>query len=354
MKTFLNSYFNIIRKFIPQKPIPPAVGIDIRQKEIILVEISQVPEDGGGYMLSRFDFEPLEEGKVLEGLKSLLSRLEVPCINPVTGICGKGTLIRYIQMPRMSSDDMRKSFQLESDKYFPFPADQIYTDCFILDSAEKSKKMHVLAAAAKCSLIDERLDLLKGLDLKPDFIAINSLATLNIIQSLGFQGKPKEEDAIAVFDMGSNVSHLSIVLGRQSLFTRDIYTGGEEIGQKIRNSLGVTDAELEALKINPGQKKEAIINAYELVVMNVIQEMKLSFEYFTSENSKDIKRLLIVGEIAGLPEIKDILERNLNMEIELWNPLQGFKIPEEIPREELNQKKYIVGTALGLALNCYD
>ena len=98
---------------------------------------------------------------------------------------GKGTLIRYIDMPRMSLEDLKSSFDIEADKYFPFAQNQIYTDCFILDAKEKSKNMSVMAAAAKRELIDRRIKLLEELGMPVEFVGLNPIVLANALSVLG-------------------------------------------------------------------------------------------------------------------------------------------------------------------------
>ena len=114
----------------------------------------------------------------------------------------------------MSLADLRNSFNIEADKYFPFARDQIYIDCYILDPLGKSKDMAVMAAAAKKELIDKRIKLLTDLGLQVDFIGINPVALANVINVLGYGDKEEKNTGIALLDMGDSVSNLIILVNR--------------------------------------------------------------------------------------------------------------------------------------------
>ena len=74
-------------------------------------------------------------------LKKISERLHFNNQHLVSSVFGKGTLIRYVDMPRMPLEDLRKSYIFDLDKYFPFDPKTIYTDCSILDPEGKDKKM---------------------------------------------------------------------------------------------------------------------------------------------------------------------------------------------------------------------
>jgi len=120
-----------------------SIGLDIGPSECKFVEIKKVDS---GFELLNCLVEPVKSGDVSASIKKIISGLETPCRSINTSISGKGTLIRFIEMPSMSITDLKNSFDLESDKYFPFSQDQIYTDCCIIDEHIKGKKMLVMAA----------------------------------------------------------------------------------------------------------------------------------------------------------------------------------------------------------------
>ncbi|MDO8581112.1 MAG: type IV pilus assembly protein PilM, partial [Candidatus Omnitrophota bacterium] len=274
--------------------------------------------------------------------------------SPFTAVSGKGTLIRYIEMPEMSLPELRDAFAIEADKYFPFAQDQIYTDCYILESDPKRKKMQVMVAAAKKELIDERVKLLTELGSQVEFIGINPIALANALNVLGFGEKEKENKVIALLDLGDAVSNVTIFVNRLPRFTRDIYVGGRDFSKRISNALGLSLDEAEALKKNPGEKKEQMLNACESSIGNMVQELRLSFDYFENEKNSDITHLLLTGGGCMLEGLSEHLEKTLEIKTSCWNLVDLLRVAPHINVNDLNQKSFKLGVALGLALYQYD
>ena len=262
----------------------------------------------------------------------------------------------------MTLEDLRNSFELEADKYFPFPSDQIYTDCYIVDPEGKNKQMSVIVAAAKKEMVDERIKLLSDLGLTTDFVGINSIALANAINVLGYKeeknpepkGSLERNTAMAILDMGESVSNLLILVNNFPRFTRDIYMGGRDFTKRISNALGVSVEEAERLKAQPGNKLPEILNACETAIINIIQELKLSFDYFSTEKGYEITRLLLTGGASMLQGIDEIFAKNLEISVSKWNPIAPLKVSSQIDREELNNKSFKLGVVLGSALYHYD
>ncbi|MBZ0166644.1 MAG: pilus assembly protein PilM, partial [Candidatus Omnitrophica bacterium] len=151
MNTLLKSYFGLIKHFIPTKEVGSAVGIDVGVSSCKMVELTR---EGELFKVLHWAIQPVANGDSEAAVRSLLSQVKNPIGNIFTSVYGKGTLIRFIEMPRMNLEDLKYSFAIEADKYFPFSQDQIFTDCYILDPHGKSKKMRIMAAAAKKEMVE--------------------------------------------------------------------------------------------------------------------------------------------------------------------------------------------------------
>ncbi|MBQ3695181.1 MAG: pilus assembly protein PilM, partial [Synergistaceae bacterium] len=116
---------------------------------------------------------PLEEGCVVNGsiknldmLESAFEKLhkEAGRINePVSiGIPSHDAVIRPLNLPRMSLDDVKSTLNLNFDEYFPFSGSEAVFDALIIktpNDSEDSDNITVLTAAAKISLIERLLDI---------------------------------------------------------------------------------------------------------------------------------------------------------------------------------------------------
>lgn len=362
----VQTYFNTIKRFLPAEQSTSAVGLDISTGECKLIELKKTKNT---YELINWIIEPIHNGDIKASVQKIISQLATPPRTLYTAIFGKGTLIRYIDMPKMSLNDLKSSFSIEADKYFPFAQNQIYTDCCILDENEKEKTMSVMAAASKKELVDRRTKLLDDLGVPIEFIGLNPIALANILNVLGTEEKGNEstegqEDkksktdvkspVIALFDMGESVSSLTILVNKLPRFTRDIFIGGRDFTKSISNALGVSFKEAEELKRSPGEKLEEVHSACEAITMNMIQELRLSMDYFATEKNQEIDKLFLSGGASMLGGIVESFEKNLEIKVSKWNPFSTLKMAPNVPTENMDTNSLKLGVALGLALYQYD
>jgi len=133
-QNIFKQYLTIVNSIIPKPAPPPVIGIDIGTSSIKAIELGQT---SSGLEIRHWAIESLVGADTKAALKKIGDRLHLNNQQLVSSIFGKGTLIRYVDLPRMPLDDLRKSYIFDLDKYFPFDPKSIYTDCSILDPEGK-------------------------------------------------------------------------------------------------------------------------------------------------------------------------------------------------------------------------
>lgn len=353
MPSLLNQYFSFVSRLLPQDNTVSAVGLDVGVDSCKLIEIRRTADI---YEVLNWGIEPILKEGVDVAIQQLFSRLKIEPKSLATSVFGKGTIIRFIEMPRMPIEELRKSFELEVDKHFPFPKDQIYTGFYILDPKSKDKKMHVMIAAVKRELLNERLNFLTRLNLPTDYVTINSIAIANVFHHLGprFYNEGIKNAGFAILDMGETVSNLIIMNDFVPCFTRDIFLGGQELNRRISNVFGISVQEARDLKMNPQQKTQDVLSASETVLMSLVSEIRLSFDYFSTEYNLPIVKLFLTGGTSLLNGMVEFFSKNLEISVERWNPIQHLQLAPHINSQDISSKASRLGVSLGLAMSCYD
>jgi type IV pilus assembly protein PilM len=346
-KKLFDQYLSLVNRLIPKPSPSPVIGIDIGTSSIKAVELGHA---AGGPEIRHWAVEPLAGSDTKSALKKIAERLHFNNQLLVSSVFGKGTLIRYVDLPRMSLEDLRKAYIFDLDKYFPFDPKIIYTDCSILDPDGKEKKMLVLLAAVKREMVDERLKLFKEAGFELSSVTINSIATANAFNRLGPQlaasGKAK-----AVLDIGGSSSCLIIFKDSSPRFTRDIFVGSQEMTRKIANALGVDEKEAEAIKRQPGEKLAQVIEACDMPINNLITEIRLSMDYYMTEKNTQVDELFLSGGGSLLKGIDGVFEKSLGLPVKVWNPLGKVKVNAPgAATEDIQNYASQFGVALGLGL----
>ena len=354
MPPAFDNYFKFIRKMIPEKKLGTAIGLDIGTQECRMVEISS---KGHSYELMQWAVEPIQ-GELSSVIRKVLPQTQAPVKNFYTSVFGKGTLIRYLQMPRMSRQDLKNSFTLEADKYFPFPSDQIYTDCCILEEFRQKNTMLVMAVAVRRELIDQYLKLLMDLGACPSAIGINAASLANVVQVLGWSQEASapavsEKTGTALLEMEDNVSNLTVYLDNIPRLTRDIFLGTADLTKKISNTLGMSLEEAERLQQNPQERLEEILTACEGTIRNFIQELRLSFDYFSTEHQGDVQQIFLTVNGAFFQRVMEEFSKELEIKVATWNPVSSLSVNPRVDLDDLQKNTHKLGVALGSALYHY-
>ncbi|MBI3601709.1 MAG: type IV pilus assembly protein PilM [Candidatus Omnitrophica bacterium] len=342
----LHQYLNFINRFLPKSRLTAVVGIDIGTSSVKAVEIART---NNSFEIHRWALESIEGTDTKAAVKRLFSRMNIKDQTPVTSVAGKGALIRYIDMPRMTPEELRKSFVYEIDKYFPFDPQTIYTDCYITDPQSKEKKMSVLVAAAKKELVDERIQLFKEVGMNLTYVTTDAIAMANAFEQL-VTDETTPTAAKAILDIGGMVSSLMILKDHSPCFTRDIFIGSQEMSKQIANILGVDLAKAEEIKRAPAEMFNEVIQACEAPLDNLIGEIHLSLDYFMTEKNVQVAELFLVGGGSLLKGIEGVFEKSLNIPVKIWNPLAGLRLGAEMASSDIHLFSSQLGVAIGLAL----
>ncbi len=337
---------NFINRFFPKSRLTTVVGIDIGTSSVKAVEIART---NNSFEIYHWALEPIEGSDTKAALKRLFLHMNIKDQIPVTSVSGKGALIRYIDMPRMTPEELRKSFVYEIDKYFPFDPQSIYTDCYITDPQSKEKKMSVLVAAAKKELVDERIKLFKEAGMNLTYVTTDAIAMANAFEQLATNGTTST-GAKAILDIGGAVSSLMVLKDHAPCFTRDIFIGSQDMSKQITNILGVDLAKAEEIKRAPGERLNEIIQACEAPIDHLIAEVQLSLDYFMTEKNVPVAELFLVGGGSLLKGIEGVFEKNLNIPVKIWNPLVGLRLGGQVASSDIHSFSSQLGVAIGLAL----
>ncbi len=360
MYSFVDQYFKLVKRIIPAGHQGSVVGLEAGGGVCKAIEIQHRTD---GFEVLRWhaqSVDPSDEKPVIEKLVSSwdLSSGKRPVI---ASVCGKGTLIRYIDMPRMPMADLKRAFALEADKYFPFPKETVYTDCCILDPRGGDKRMSVLIAAVKKDLIDARLKLFKDCGVEVLTATMNSVAVSNAFMTFLPDGGPDKSSgageqghASAIVDIGETATNLMIMTSKAPRFNRDIFTGTQEAYKRLGNILGVSPQEARVFILSASDKKDAVSQGVSAFVDSLVSEIRLSFDYFITEKNFQIGRIFVIGEGAALPGVEKILQEHFDIPVVKWNPFEQVALAEDIVKADFLSQGPRLITAFGLALNEYD
>ncbi|MBU1912895.1 MAG: pilus assembly protein PilM [Candidatus Omnitrophica bacterium] len=321
------------------------VGIDIGTSSIKLIELQ---EKKAKLEILKCAINPILGEDIKASLKDLLA-LSKPSARRVNiSLSGPSVIVRYIEMPPMKKEELRSAIKFEGGKYVPFDINEAILDCAILDKSPSGNANRVLLVAARKDSVNTCMEIFKEAGLDIANIDADTVAILNAFQRLGIQ--TEQENIYAMINIGSRFSNMNITVGAYPYFTRDLLWGGSDITNRVKESLRLNPDETEVLKRNPGERKAELAAVLIPTLEKFISEIRMSFDYFETQFGKNIERLYISGGGAYLFNIQDFLKENLGMDVVLWNPLEGIKIPDESVCKDVKNSPGQFAVAMGLAL----
>jgi len=322
-----------------------SVGLNIGVSSIKMVQLRFTDE-----AVQLCSFNVAENQLDLESvLKKIIQTYSIKRVN--ISVSGQQSVIRYIEFPRMSLEELKQSLKFEAQKHIPFPIAEVNMDASILRSDLPDNKMKVLLAAVRKESLSQRLKLLTGLELEVGIVDVDSLALMNAFEFNYAQEEDIKSKTLALLNIGSATSNLNIMDRGYPALSRDINIGGNNFIQKAADSLGLDFKSAESIKTSQDKSQfEQAAQAIEPVLDKLAQEVRTSFDYYESRGVNSVEKIFLSGGGSLFNGVKDILADLIGIEVVNWDPFKKIVLPENAEKEKLKTLSNQLAVAVGLAL----
>src|ERR687885_2060787 len=154
----------------------PAVGLDIDRGAINAVQISQ---GDGSYTLQHVGYRKLPAGAIAEGevadhdllayeLKEFWASHSFKGKTVYLGVANQKIVVRLLDFPRMSPEDLKSAISFEAQDHIPMPIDEAVLDYMVLGpQAEGSDLDRILIVAAQKEMISRYSSAVQTAGLRP-------------------------------------------------------------------------------------------------------------------------------------------------------------------------------------------
>jgi len=329
------------------------LGLDIGSTSVKAVELAF---QGGRYNITNYGYEGLEgtgEDAKLRALRNLVSRCRFKANRVVTSVSGRSVIVRYVNVRKMSSEELRQSMQYEADKYIPFSTSEVVIDCQRVEGVEApGEEMKVLLVAVKRNVIDERVALLRSANLVPSIIDVDSFALGNAFTICFARELEKGEGkkVRALIEVGASKTDINIIKGDVSEFTREVYIGGNDFTENIARKLTLDAIEVEKIKRDPGDRADEIKEAISPSLDDLQSEIQLSFDFYENEYDTQVDEIFLSGGGVMLPGVEESFTQAFSRPVTRWSAADklGTRLASRL-LEELNAAKHQIAIPVGLA-----
>ena len=339
--------------FFKDKPI---FGFDIGHGSLKVMQIQPGSKHSRvvGYGSAKFAADAIKDGIIIDhepiakATHDLFkNRLigDITTRRSVVAIPSYRTFSRLINLPPMTGKELKEAVDMEAEQYLPMPLEDVYLDYNVVGRDEEKLDLFVIAVPKK--IVDSHIELMRILGLE----AVGVATTIDAAGKLFLQDKQSDVPAILV-DFGSLSADITI-FDKNMLFSGTVSGGGENFTARIRDSLGVTDAEAHIIKTKYGlgasKKQKEIIAAIDPLLAQLAQEIRRMIRYYEDRfgSERKITQVITLGGGANMPGLSDYLTSSLRLAVRSCDPWEYCDFGGLQPPAAADKSMY--ATVMGLS-----
>lgn len=340
--------------FFKDKPI---FGFDIGHGSLKVMQIERVGKNPRviGYGSASFDAAAINDGIITDAVtiaKATNDLFKNQLIGDITtnrtvvAIPSYRTFSRLISLPPLSGNELKEAVELEAEQYIPMPLDELYLDYNIVSSDKE--KIDLFAVAVPKKIVDSHLQLMRIMGLE----TVGVETTIDAAGQLFLQDSQSDIPAVLI-DFGSLSADITI-FNQNMLVSGTVSGGGEVFTNRIRDTLGVTQAEAHIIKTKYGlgasKKQKEIVGALDPVLSQLAQEIRRMIRYYEDRygSERKITQVVTLGGGANMPGLSDYLTSALRLAVRTCDPWEYCDFNGLQPPSKADKPMYATVMGLGL------
>jgi type IV pilus assembly protein PilM len=184
--------------------------------------------------------------------------------------------------------------------------------------------MEVLLVAAKKDKISDYTSVISQAGRNPVIVDVDVFALQNAYeQNYGFE----PGQVVVLLNAGASAVNINILVGDQSVFTRDISIGGRAYTEAVQKELDLPFETAEQVKRGipvDGATFEDARPILHAITENVLLEIEKTFDFFKTSTSSDrIDRIVISGGASRVDGFHDMLQMRFGAPVEDFDPFRN-------------------------------
>jgi type IV pilus assembly protein PilM len=341
------------------------IGVDLGSrttKAVCLLRRGQGFALGGYALLDAPIFDKTLSADLLtEHLKAVAQLLGAKSKAVTLTIGVNDAVVRHTEMPRLSADDMRLVLKHGSRTYLQQELANYIFDCHVIAAAspehpakpaESPKappgppKQKVLVAGARKQLIDDFVEGARHAGFVVDCIVPGLIGPVNAFE----KAMPEvfANEAVALVDLGFKNSSICILQQGELVLSRVVAIGGDKLTQGLAETLNVSYAEAEGIKVGMPTEVQAQL---ESLVLPLGRELRASIDFFEHQQDRPVTQAFFTGGSARSEFIVRVLQHEMMIDCKILNPTSFLQM--ELPPQQASEIEQIapqLTVALGSAL----
>jgi type IV pilus assembly protein PilM len=213
--------------------------------------------------------------------------------------------------------------------------------------------MDVVLVACRKDKIEAYLSCVAMAGARPVLVDVDVFATQNLYE-IG-AGEGARDEVVALVNIGAQFTNLTMLVGRKSLFWRDIAWGGHRFTDKLMEDWGISREAAEQLKEGvsaEGRSPEDVEPSLSAISDSFADELGRTIDFFRSSFKVDrLDRVLLSGGSAKIAHLPDILGERLRVPVDRLDPFHAIELDERsVDPAVVRDIGCTAAVAVGLAL----
>jgi len=247
----------------------------------------------------------LSAGDLSAVLRHTLSQLNIATPDVRTVISGRQAVVRIVELPRTSREELRKSVAFQLSRYVPLNPEESVFDCAALAQAPaRDGWQKCMVVASRRTVVDAINELLRTVNLTALMLDVEPICVINAFLAAvddfdREEGIARiESGGIGLLHMGSAHTDVCILRGRVPVACRSLDMGEMDVIKDYATQQRIEYPEALAAYQQAGEMAPEVRTAYTRCLGRILAEVKTSFEYCKREFDFSCERLYLTGGMA--------------------------------------------------------
>lgn len=343
----------------------PVLGMDISSSSVKLLELSR---SGDQYRVESYAVASLPPNSVVEkniaelegvaeSVGQAITRSRTKLKSAAVAVAGSAVITKLIDMPGdLTDDQMEDQITLEADQYIPYPLDEVAIDFEVQGVSEKNpEQVEVLLAACRRENVDLRVDALEMADLATKVVDVEAYAMERAFNLIKPHLDCDDESAVAIVDIGSTMTTLSVLVDGKTVYTREQLFGGRQLTEEIQRRYGLSLEEAGLAKKQGGLPDDYETEILEPFKDAVVQQVTRSLQFFfSSSHYNDVDYIVLAGGVASMAGLSALVQEKLGTPTAVANPFADMSVASKVDAAALSNDAPSLMIACGLAMRSFD
>jgi Tfp pilus assembly protein PilN len=197
-----------------------SVGIELRGEDMLISSLQSNFSDGVFTHFKRIvNYRLRDKADLQQEIVYFFKTTGLSKDNIILGIPRRDLVLRYLDLPSEVADNLKQVIQYQVQSFEPTEEDKFYYDYALLSGSSAPKRLPILLIMVRKALLDNHLELLREIGIRPVAVTGSSMGLANIF----FQNRKEVHNKIYMLaDLSSSSLELLALNRGAILYSREV------------------------------------------------------------------------------------------------------------------------------------